>query len=178
MTVYTKKGDKGKTTVNNVHLAKNDALLKVLGNLDELNSSLGLLHTIRNKKIRIIILDLQKDLFSIGADLASRKKAFAYEGCTEELERKIDDLSKSLPPLRNFILPGGSKNAAQLQISRSVARRLERSIVSLKKTGKYNELPLLQVVKYTNRLSDLLFVMARYVNFKLGIKEIIWPHKE
>ena len=178
MVIYTKKGDDGKTTINNAPIDKNHLLLEALGNLDELNSSLGMLHAIRNKKVKRIILDLQNDLFEIGTDLAGFNKGFSYDEKTKELESHIDQLSASLPPLKNFIIPGGARHAARLQLSRSVTRRLERSLVALKKSAGKDKLTASEAIKYVNRLSDLLFVMARYVNFKLGIKEIIWSKRK
>jgi len=175
MTVYTKKGDDGKTFVNNTSVEKDHPLLEVLGNLDELNSSLGTIHALRIKKVRNVSLSLQDDLFSIGTDLAGRKERFSYEEKTKELEKLLDELSENLPTLKNFIIPGGSKHAAHLHLSRAIARRLERSLVALRNSGNGKKLPLVEAIKYINRLSDLLFVMARYVNFKLGVKERIWP---
>jgi cob(I)alamin adenosyltransferase len=177
MKIYTKNGDQGKTRINHQSLEKDALILDVLGHFDELNSSLGLLHTLRNKKIKKIVLQLQDDCLAIGADLARKLDEFAYMEKVEEFEKIIDELSEELPHLKNFILPGGSRHAAQLQISRSIARRLERRLVTLKNSGKYPKKLLKGTIVYVNRLSDLLFVMARYVNFKLGIKEIIFKIK-
>jgi len=123
-------------------------------------------------------LSLQADLFAIGTDMAGFNKVFSYEEKTKDLENHIDHLSESLPSLNNFIIPGGSKYSAQLHISRAIARRLERSLVALKKSSGKDNLSAKKVIGYVNRLSDLLFVMARYVNFKLGIKETIWPKRK
>lgn len=175
MKIYTKIGDNGETLLlNGKKISKNAPIIEVLGCFDELNASLGLLHTLRDKKIKKIILDLQKDLFHMGSNLIVGDSKIDYEVEVKKLEKLIDELNQELPQLKNFILPGGSGHAAQLHFSRSLARRLERRVVSIQK--KYQHVAGL--MKYLNRLSDLLFVMARYVNFKLGIKEIIWKNKK
>lgn len=157
---------------------KDDNLIVVLGDLDELNSCLGLLHVVRNRKIRTLVLNLQDDLFHLGADLAGGRSLFRYEERIQQLESTMDALQKDLPLLKNFIIPGGSPSSSWLHLARSVARRLERSLVMLKRRGKNIPAVTEKAIKYTNRLSDLLFVMARYVNFKLGVKEVIWPIKK
>ncbi len=177
MPIYTKQGDKGETNLNSSTLKKSHPLLDLIGNIDELNSSLGLLHAIRNKKIRALVEDLQNDLFSLGAKLSGAKIDLNYSSRTNDIEHAIDELSLSLPKLSNFIIPGGSKFAAQLQLSRAVARRTERSAVALMEKGVLKDSEGEGLITYLNRLSDLLFVMARYVNFKLGIKDTIWPKK-
>ena len=177
MKIYTRKGDQGKTSLNHQPLDKDAVILDVLGHFDELNSSLGSVHTLRNKKIKDIILSIQNDLLFIGADIARKTNDFDYYSKVDQFEKTIDTLSEELPTLKNFVLPGGARHAAQLQMSRSIARRLERKVVTLKKSGKYPKELLGGVVIYVNRLSDLLFVIAQYVNFKLGVKEIIFKLK-
>ena len=173
MKIYTKNGDGGKTTLlSGKKVPKNNPVIEIVGCLDELNACFGMLHALRNKKIRKLVLDLQADLFLIGAELVGGDKEFNYSEKTKILEEVIDELSQELPALKNFMLPGGSKHAAQLHMCRAAARKLEREAVSLKEKLKYKKMPAL--IKYLNRISDLLFVMARYVNFKLGIKENIW----
>lgn len=175
MKIYTKTGDNGETVLlNGEKVGKQSPVVEVIGCFDELNASLGLVHPIRNKKIKGIVLDLQRDLFLMGSSIVGRVEAVNYEEKTKKLEDLIDELSAQLPALKNFILPGGSKYAAHLHLSRSLARRLERRVVSIQK-----EHPKVKdLMKYLNRLSDLLFVMARYVNFKLGIKETIWKKEK
>ncbi|MFC1756284.1 cob(I)yrinic acid a,c-diamide adenosyltransferase [Patescibacteria group bacterium] len=173
MKIYTKNGDGGETSLlNGKKVLKNDPTIELIGSLDELNAYLGQLHTLRNKKIRKMVLDMQADLFSISAELAGGEKAYEYEKKTKEMEETIDILTKGLPELKNFILPGGSKHAAQLHLCRASARKLERQAVGIK--SELNSKDVDDLIKYLNRMSDLLFVMARYVNFKLGIKENIW----
>jgi len=173
MKIYTKNGDDGQTSLlNGKKVPKDNSTIEIIGCLDELNASLGLLHALRSKKIRELVLGLQTDLFSISAVLAGGKTPFNYEEKTLEFEEVIDKLSSEMPVLKNFILPGGAKHAAQLHMCRAAARKLERVVISLKKDLNYQNVA--DLIKYLNRMSDLLFVMARYVNFKLGIKENIW----
>ena len=175
MKIYTKKGDNGETVLlNGKKVKKDDPIVEVIGCFDELNASLGLIHTVRTKQIKKIILDLQRDLFLMGSSIVGGDHTIDYLEKTRKLEELIDEFSKQMPPLKNFILPGGSKYAAQLHLSRALARRLERRVVSVQKEHQY----IRDLMKYLNRLSDLLFVMARYVNFKLGIKETIWKKEK
>jgi len=175
MKIYTKSGDNGETVLlNGKRVAKSEPIVEVLGCFDELNASLGLLHTFRNKEIRDTVIDLQKDLFLMASNLVEDSGKVDYKRKTEKLEKLIDKLDKKPPKLNNFILPGGSRHAAQLHFSRALARRLERRVTAVQKD--YDHIP--KLMKYLNRLSDLLFVMARYANLKLGIKEIIWNKKK
>ena len=180
MKIYTRNGDDGYTyLLKNRKIPKDDILMEVIGQFDELNTSLGILHAVRDRKIKKVVLGVQRDLLAIGSLLAGYEDDFLFSENIKIMEELIDTFSKKLPPLKSFILPGGSQHSSQLQKCRSVARRLERSLVSLSRKETYKNLPVKDLVMYTNRLSDLLFVMARYVNFKLGIKEIIWhPENE
>lgn len=177
MRIYTKRGDDGSTTLRDSPMNKDDPLLDLLGNLDELNSHLGLLHTVKNKEIKGIVFDLQDDLFSIGAEISGNNSKLNLEKKTKDLETYIDELSDEMPSLKNFILPGGSDHAARLHLTRAVARRLERSAVKLRNKRSYEDIPIQGLIRYLNRISDLLFVMARYVNFKLGVEDTIWPDR-
>lgn len=176
MKIYTKKGDQGKTSIGDgTKREKYDELFDLLGTLDELNASLGFLHTSRNKKIKNIVLKIQEDLFRVGAYLVSKNKDFIIEEKIAWLEETIDQLEKENPQLKNFILPGGSRYSAHLHLSRAISRRLERVFVSYYNSHKKDKVNS-QLLSYFNRLSDLLFVMARYVNVKLGIKDKIFKN--
>jgi cob(I)alamin adenosyltransferase len=156
--IYTKKGDGGKTSTFLGAMGKDDLLAEVLGNLDELNSWIGeirLMNYLDEELKRI-----QNNLMTISSEIAGSKKTIKA-GEVEHLEKLIDKLSEDLPPLSNFIYPVG-----EVQVTRSVARRVERSVVALKVTKN--------IIKYLNRLSDALFMMARWVNNKNGVKEEIW----
>jgi cob(I)alamin adenosyltransferase len=178
--LYTKTGDRGKTTLlGGKRVSKDNQRLITYGTLDELNASVGLaLSFIEEGKITTLLQKIQSDLFDIGAELAnpqkirgSTNKVFSLENTkVEELENIIDQYDSRLKPLRNFILPGGTKAAASIHLARSITRRAERELVSLGKKEKVNQ----NVLSYLNRLSDLLFVLARYLNKKGRGKELTW----
>lgn len=184
MPIYTKKGDKGRTSLGSgVKRWKDDIRVNAYGTVDELNSFLGvvkadLLDANKNYANYLIkiIEEIQDDLFSIGAYLSNPANSDLVKHLperTSKFEKDIDHMTKSLPELTNFILPGGGKSGALFQYGRTVARRAERNLVSLIKKEKVNE----DVVKYINRLSDLLFTMSRYTNYKERKKETIWKRR-
>lgn len=177
MKIYTKKGDNGfSSLINKKQISKADLVFDVIGTLDELNANLGLLHTSRNTKLKKVVFELQNDLFTLGSLLAGSTINISWNERVEWLESQIDLFDSNLPNLQNFILPGGSKNAVYLHNCRAICRRLERTYVLY--FQKIKEKPDQNIQKYLNRLSDLLFVLARYVNFKLGIKDLIWKLNE
>lgn len=178
MSIYTKNGDKGKTgLLGKGEYSKSSEIFDVLGSIDELCASLGMLYNCRVKKIATFIERVQNDLFLLGSLIADEKtpqiKYAEFDSKTEELEKKIDEYDSNLPPLKNFILPGGTEHAVRLHQSRVICRRLERELAKyyLKKSDVRGKD---QVLKYVNRLSDTFFVLARYLNFKLGVKDKIW----
>jgi cob(I)alamin adenosyltransferase len=175
--IYTRTGDKGETGLfSSVRISKDSPRVRAYGEIDELNSVLGLIRaSSKNRIIDLVLESLQKDLFVAGADLASpTDETHDVPRITEEmvagLEKVIDMFEGGLPALKVFILPGGGETGALLHFARSVTRRTERSIVSLSKIEKVNE----NLVPYFNRLSDLLFVMARSVNYQEGHDEDEW----
>ncbi len=175
MSIYTKKGDNGDTyLLRGGRVSKDSFIIGLLGTADELNASLGFLHTSRNKKIIQLSQMVQNDLFLIGAYLAGGKKDIDFKDRIAWLESNIDELDQQLPSLKNFILPGGSRYAAHLHQSRAICRRFERKVYKYYKGKRSKDDLDKDMLIYLNRLSDLLFVMARYVNFKLGIKDIIF----
>jgi cob(I)alamin adenosyltransferase len=180
MPIYTKFGDKGKTALHTGKtVSKNSIRVEAYGNLDELNSFLGIiLFQIKDRKIKTELLQIQNDLFEIGACLAGpgekqhqilSKKLKKRVG---EFEKTIDSLTEKMPKLKNFILPGG-KTGSLLHYARTVARRAERRTVALAE----KEAVMDEVLVYINRLSDLLFTFARAINYKQKQKETIWPAK-
>lgn len=180
MPIYTRFGDKGKTALfGGKTVSKGSIRVEAYGNLDELNSFLGLcLAQIKNKQIKNELLQIQSDLFEIGTSLAApgNKK---YQDLSKKLkqrvlefEKTIDSLTKKLPKLNNFILPGG-KTGSLLHYGRTIARRAERRTVLLAEKEKV----LSEVLVYLNRLSDLLFTFARTINRQEKQKEIIWSSK-
>ncbi len=175
MKIYTKTGDFGETSLyGGKRVPKNNLRVSVYGIIDELNSLLGVVLSKKlNKRIDIFINQIQKDLFLIGGYLAGAKVSIGnLSQQVKEMEKLIDSLDEELPRLQNFILPRGSEKSAFLYLARSVARRAERELVSLSKIEKVDE----DVLKYMNRLSDLLFIMGRYINYKSGIPEPIWKN--
>jgi len=179
MVIYTKLGDKGETSILNEdstqrkRVSKDSLRVEVLGAIDELNSFLGICKSSLNDNLTIRTIRLiQKDLFSIGSITAGSKLRFSSTKI-KKLESKIDFLEGKLPVLKNFIIPGGTLSAAQLHYARSLARRLERGMVALSKLEKVKP----QILKYLNRLSDFLFMLAREENAKKGVNEEVWIGK-
>jgi cob(I)alamin adenosyltransferase len=175
--IYTRTGDKGETgLLGNVRISKDSLRVSAYGEVDELNSVLGLVRaSSQNTEINTLLEGLRRDLFTMGADLASlsiegRNIQRVTKGMILELEKAIDTLQGRLPPLSAFILPGGGQTGALLHFSRCVARRAERSIVTLSRKESINE----NMIPYINRLSDLLFVMARFANHQDGKREMEW----
>lgn len=181
MKIYTKTGDKGQTSLfGGLRVDKDNLLVQAYGELDELNSVIGLaLHSIKTERITKLLTFLQHTLFSIGSDLAtplsgqkSLRKSVEID-CTmltEKLEEEIDFWESQLPRLKDFILPGGSIGASYMHVLRTVSRRVERTIIRLQKNEKINE----TILPFMNRISDLFFVLARAENFSLGIEDILW----
>jgi len=178
MKIYTKTGDSGKTSLfGGKRVEKDNKRIEAYGTIDELNSILGLVLTEDiNKKTSTIISRIQNTLFELGADLATPEETVRKSGnnLTDDeilfLEKSIDEIEKSLKQLTNFILPGGSKTASLLHFARTVCRRAERRIVEISREEKLNE----KVIVYVNRLSDLLFVIARFENHVSSTQEVEW----
>ncbi|ACP48189.1 ATP/cobalamin adenosyltransferase [Sulfolobus islandicus Y.N.15.51] len=170
MTVwYTGTGDKGKTKLPSVgEIWKDDDIVNAIGDLDELNASLGVISSLY-PQLREIIVRVQSDIFSLSSEIAGFNLNFE-EDKVEWIEEEINNFSKGLPELRNFILPGGHIASSFLHLARTVCRRSERSVVKLLKRNRAKEVH----VKYLNRLSSLLFVLALYVNKQENVQEIIW----
>ena len=176
MKLYTKSGDKGKTSIIGGRVDKDHLRVEAYGTIDELNSFIGkAVSELDSSKFQDIIEDLtaiQHELFDGGGDLANVMKERHYKLAEEPitvLENRIDLLSEEAPPLKRFILPGGAPAAATLHIARTIARRAERQTVSLMKEIE-DVSPVVQ--KYLNRLSDYLFAAARVVNYRLSISDV------
>jgi len=175
--IYTRTGDKGETGLfSSVRISKDSPRVRAYGDIDELNSVLGLVRaSSKNEEMEVILERLQKELFAAGADLASpADESHNVPRVTEEmitgLEKTIDALEERLPRLNVFILPGGGETGARLHFARAVTRRAERDIIALSKIERVNS----NLIPYFNRLSDLMFVMARSVNHREGHSEIEW----
>ncbi len=177
--IYTRTGDDGTTgLVDGSRVAKDDPRLIAIGEVDELNSALGLAVAAMSDPGRAALLQsVQNDLFDLGADIATPGEDFApsqmvlriVPAQVTRLERAIDALNEELEPLRSFILPGGSLAAAHVHLARAIARRAERAAITAGRAAPLNPAAL----AYLNRLSDLLFVMARVVNAG-GAGDILW----
>ncbi len=179
---YTGSGDDGSTRIlSGDKVPKDSAIVNAIGDVDELNSSIGVaIFYVHDDQIRNELKGIQNTLFSIGALLASslNKTESKSFGVGKEdiaaLEESIEKMNKKLPELTKFVLPGGSEASSHLHVSRALARRAERSIVGSKKEFKINE----DVLKYVNRLSSFLFVAALYINYTNGIDENNPVYKE
>lgn len=179
MKIYTRTGDRGETAfLGGKRVSKADLRVSAYGEVDELNAWLGLVRASGlDEPLAHIVEQIQRDLFAIGARLADPSgtvadrldKTTVGEQHVRRLEAWIDELEGGLPPLRRFILAGGSPSGASLHVARTICRRAERSIVRLGADAL--EPPLLE---YINRLSDLLFVMARAANHRAGVPETEW----
>lgn len=177
--IYTKTGDDGLTSLfGGERVPKNSLRIEAYGTVDELNSVLGLARSISAvPRISEMLERLQIDLFVMGADLATpieQKVKYSIPRIEEEdsvrLENWIDELEMTLPPLKRFIIPGGSQLAAHLHQARTVTRRTERAVISLREESLTRK----EDIVFLNRLSDLLFVLARYANKELGVEDIEW----
>lgn len=183
MRVYTKTGDKGTTgLIGGTRVPKDHIRLEAYGTVDELNSFVGTLFDhLQLPELQRWISEIQATLFTIGSTLATdphKEQRMKLPSVAEEdiigLEKKIDLMEESLPPLKNFILPGGHIAASTAHVCRSVCRRAERNCIRLQNNGE----PVSEdVVKYLNRLSDFFFVLSRYIIQKHNGKEIPWLPK-
>ncbi|MBI1954661.1 MAG: cob(I)yrinic acid a,c-diamide adenosyltransferase, partial [Proteobacteria bacterium] len=168
--IYTKGGDKGKTSLGNgKRVLKSDARIEAIGAIDEANAAIGLSRLFVPKDLDALLCCIQNDLFDVGADLCKPnldKEALRISACQVlHLEKQIDILNEALSPLTSFILPAGTASA--LHLARAIVRRAERRVVALHILQDLNP----ELIKYLNRLSDLLFVMTRLVNDK---QETLW----
>ncbi len=175
--VYTMTGDDGTTSLaGGARVAKDNERVEAYGTIDELNSFIGLLahnSKLDHDDLPKIIYRIQNKLFNIGAYLATEngeRVTGLYIADVDELEQKIDEMDTELPPLRGFVLPGGSRLSALCDICRTITRRAERRVIALNRDAEID--PLL--LRYLNRLSDFFFVLSRYNNISTQTEEILW----
>lgn len=176
--IYTKTGDSGDTSLfGGGRVGKEDERVEAYGQVDELNSALGVARAEGLADMDALAGTLQNQLFTVGSVLATpagSKAAAAIPSIqpqwATDMETAIDAFDRELPPLNQFVLPGGSKAAAALHHARTVCRRTERRVVPLFRAGKVG----VDVIVYLNRLSDLLFTMARVANLRAGVKDVPW----
>ncbi|HYF38796.1 MAG TPA: cob(I)yrinic acid a,c-diamide adenosyltransferase [Gemmatimonadales bacterium] len=180
MKIYTRTGDQGETGLfGGGRVPKDDPRVSAYGEVDELNSALGVVRAGSTGFFEPFLETIQRDLFAIGGQLATpeprrvqkslEKTALSSERIAE-FERIIDEAEAELPPLRAFVLPAGTPTAAALHLTRTICRRAERSVVHLSHTQPVPEL----LVVYLNRLSDLLFTLARVANHRAGVGDVTW----
>ena len=184
--VYTRTGDKGETgLVGGKRVPKDSQRIEAYGTIDELNSVVGLARTFNDEKINVseahrfldvILRQIQDELFDLGSELATPPDFFKEgmyrvgEREVKKIEQLIDECHKELEPLKSFVLPGGGKIGAYLHQCRTVCRRAEREILRLSRVEELSEWPL----KYVNRLSDLFFVLSRWISKQTGEGEYLW----
>lgn len=171
--IYTRTGDDGTTGLGNGSRTKKDSLrIDAIGEIDELNSQIGLLLAEPDlpQPIRDCLTGVQHDLFDLGGELSIPGHSSMTDVQVTQLEKTLDQLNETLPPLKEFILPGGARAAALCHVARSVCRRAERRLVALARV----ELVAPVALKYANRLSDLLFVMCRALNRHAGQSDVLW----
>lgn len=178
--IYTKTGDKGQTSlIGGTKVSKSNIRIDSYGTVDELNSFIGLVRDyVSDEALKATLKEIQDRLFTIGSSLACdpekeplMKLPDLKEDDVKELENEIDKMNDILPPMKNFILPGGHVAVSTTHITRCVCRRAERLCVGMLEGDSFVE-PL--VIKYLNRLSDYLFVLARYIAHLLKVEEIAW----
>ena len=181
MKIYTKTGDKGKTSLlGGTRVLKNNHRIEAYGTVDELNSYLGLVSDLDpDKKRKEFIRNIQSRLFTIGSSLAAeteRAKDFKPDLEKDDittLEKDIDEMNEVLPQMTNFIIPGGHQLVSTTHIARTVCRRAERLVISLSEVEEVEK----DIIIYLNRLSDYLFVLSRKQAFDLNIDEVPWKPK-
>jgi cob(I)alamin adenosyltransferase len=180
--IYTKRGDSGETALVGGQRVPKDALrIECYGTVDELNSFIGLARVSCSEEARLeklgeILLRVQHELFNLGSILATLpedvhpKQPRVTDVEIEQLEREIDAMNEGLPPLRSFVLPGGSRVNAELHATRTICRRAERLVVAL---AREEQVPV-EATRYLNRLSDALFVWSRWASHITGVPEVLW----
>ena len=173
--IYTKTGDDGTTGLGDgTRVAKDSVRVAAYGTVDELNSSLGIVLAQEiPAPIREALTQIQHDLFDLGGELCIPGMAMVHEADVERLEQTLDGFNADLPPLKDFILPGGGMAAACCHLARTVCRRAEREVVTLSRSETVRP----EAVRYLNRLSDLLFVLSRVLARASGHGEVLWQHE-
>jgi len=172
--IYTRTGDKGTTGLGDgSRVNKDSRRVEAYGTVDELNSSVGLVLAAElPAAIRTCLVRIQHELFDLGGELCMPGTTLIPDRYINELEHDLDGFNEDLPPLKDFILPGGSESAARCHLARTIARRAERRVISLGQEQTVNEAS----IRYLNRLSDLLFVIARVLARADGGSEVTWVH--
>jgi cob(I)alamin adenosyltransferase len=173
--IYTKTGDKGTTGLGDgARVAKDSLRVQAMGDVDELNSIIGIMQTeALQTNIHAVLQAVQHDLFDIGGEICMPGHAMIKPERVTALETHLDEWNETLSPLKEFILPGGSRAAAYCHLARTVCRRAERTMTTLNNQEKITEVSL----QYINRLSDLLFVLCRILNKDAGMPDVLWNNE-
>ncbi len=172
--IYTRTGDDGSTGLGDgTRVAKDSARVNAYGTVDEANSCIGLLLACEvPDDVRTLLTRIQHQLFDLGGELCIPGHAAIHDADIDALEARLDHYNDALPPLKDFILPGGGEAAARCHVARTVVRRAERDTVTLSRHDAVRP----QAIRYLNRLSDLLFVLARVLARASGHGEVLWDH--
>ncbi|MGZ8269626.1 MAG: cob(I)yrinic acid a,c-diamide adenosyltransferase [Methylophilus sp.] len=170
--IYTRTGDAGTTGLGDGTRVDKDSLrVHAMGEVDELNSVIGILLTEPvSEQVRMCLTQVQHDLFDLGGEICMPGHSLVNAERVTALENRLDEWNETLSPLKEFILPGGSRSAAYCHLARTVCRRAERALHSLSKQETITEVSL----QYLNRLSDLLFVLCRILNQEAGVTDVLW----
>lgn len=170
--IYTRTGDDGMTGLaDGTRVRKDSARIEAIGAVDELNSHIGVaLYEPLPDAVRECLVGVQHDLFDLGGELSVPGHALLTDASATRLEQAIDGFNADLPPLKDFILPGGTRAAALVHVARAQCRRAERSLVALEAEAQGHG----HLLRYLNRLSDLLFVLARALNRHAGVGDVLW----
>lgn len=174
--IYTKKGDDGSTSLDaHQRIPKNHSRIEAIGTIDELNSAIGMVLAlgIKTSSIQTAFTNIQQELFNLGGELSLPQHIVMTPEKVNQLEHWLDEWNETLPPLKEFILPGGNPTSAACHLARTICRRAERCLVTLKNEEEYNP----EILRYINRLSDVLFVAARVLAQENGSKEVLWEHE-
>lgn len=174
--IYTRTGDNGTTGLGDgSRINKDSVRVEVMGDVDELNAVIGLtLAEGVSPRLQATLTKIQHDLFNLGGEVCIPGYVMLTQASVDELENSIDTLNSELSALKEFILPGGSKNAAFCHLARTVCRRAERKLIELHRHEKVTEISL----QYLNRLSDLLFVMCRIMNKEANVSDVLWRNEK
>ena len=175
--IYTRTGDDGTTSLGDKNrVMKNSARIEILGTLDELNSAIGMIlaHKPSHTNMQSCLLLIQQNLFNLGSELCPPYNKVITSEDIHFLENQLDEWNNNLPPLKEFILPGGTLASAACHMARTICRRAERRLVSLNQTDPVNP----ETLRYLNRLSDLLFVAARVLTKEEQCEERMWEHEK
>lgn len=170
--IYTRTGDDGTTGLGDgSRVQKDHARVEAYGTVDELNSALGVVLAMQiPDDVRAALTPIQHELFDLGGELCIPGRRVIDQASVAHLETLLDGFNDKLPPLKEFVLPGGAETAAATHIARTICRRAERHTVTLARDESVNPL----AIQYLNRLSDLLFVVARYLNAQAQVSEVLW----